>query len=39
MEQHSLQSGSDHIDINVTNMPAGIYTYRIGGASGKFIVR
>lgn len=39
MEQHTLQPADDHININVTNMPAGIYTYRVGGATGKFIVQ
>lgn len=39
MEQHTLQPAADHIDINVTNMPAGIYIYRIGGATSKFLVQ
>ena len=39
IEQHTLQPADDHININVTNMPAGIYTYRVGGATGKFIVQ
>ncbi len=39
MEQHILQPANDHIDINVTEMPAGIYFYRIGGATGKFLVQ
>ena len=39
MEQHTLQPANNHIDINVTNMPAGIYIYRIGGATGKFLVQ
>ena len=39
MEQHTLRPSDNHININVTNMPAGIYTYRVGGATGKFIVQ
>ena len=39
MEQHTLQPSNDHININVTNMPAGIYIYRVGGATGKFLVQ
>lgn len=39
MEQHILQPSTNHIDINVTNMPAGIYIYRVGGATGKFVVQ
>ena len=39
MKQHILQPANDHIDINVSNMPAGIYIYRVGGATGKFLVQ
>ena len=38
IEQHQLQPSNDNIVIDVTRMPAGIYIYRIGGASGKFNV-
>lgn len=38
VEQHLLQPTNDNIVIDVTKMPAGIYIYRVGGASGKFNV-
>lgn len=38
IEQHQLQPSNDNIVIDVTRMPAGIYIYRVGGASGKFNV-
>ncbi len=34
-----LQPGSGEVTLDVANMPAGIYIYRLGGQSGKFIVR
>lgn len=39
VEQHNLEAGSGELEINVLGMPAGIYIYRVGGASGKFVVR
>lgn len=35
----SLKPGKDSVKLNVSNMPAGIYIYRIGGKSGKFMVQ
>ena len=34
-----LQAGSGRVELSVAGMPAGIYVYRLGGQSGKFIVR
>lgn len=34
-----IQPGSGEVTLNVANMPAGIYIYRLGGSAGKFIVR
>ncbi len=34
-----LQPGSGQVTLDVSGMPAGIYIYRVGGQSGKFIVR
>lgn len=38
VEQHMLQPANNNIVVDVTAMPAGIYIYRVGGASGKFNV-
>lgn len=32
-------NGDDHVVVNVEGMPAGIYLYRVGSASGKFVVK
>ena len=34
-----LMPGSGEVTFNVADMPAGIYIYRLGESSGKFIVR
>lgn len=34
-----LTPGNGHVTLDVRSMPAGIYIYRVGGKSGKFIVR
>lgn len=34
-----LAAGIGSTEFNVTNLPAGIYIYRLGGASGKFMVQ
>lgn len=34
-----LTPGNGHVALDVSGMPAGIYIYRVGGKSGKFIVR
>ncbi len=34
-----LQAGSGNVELNVADMPQGIYIYRLSGKSGKFIVR
>lgn len=34
-----LQPGEGSVVLNVADMPAGIYLYRLGGKSGKFMVR
>jgi len=33
-----LQAGEGSVVMNVSDMPAGIYIYRVGGKSGKFVV-
>lgn len=35
----SLKPGKGSVNLNVSNMPAGIYIYRIGDKSGKFMVQ
>lgn len=35
----NVQAGDGVVTINIDKMPAGIYIYRLGGASGKFIVQ
>ena len=39
VETRSLKPGSGAVNLNVSNMPAGIYIYRIGDKSGKFMVQ
>lgn len=39
VETRSLKPGKGSVKLNVSNMPAGIYIYRIGGKSGKFMVQ
>ena len=39
VEQVALQPGDSQVVINTDRMPAGIYIYRIGGATSKFVVR
>ncbi len=39
VEQVALQPGDSHVVIDTDRMPAGIYIYRIGGATSKFVVR
>ena len=34
-----LMPGNGQVTLDVRSMPAGIYIYRVGGQSGKFIVR
>ena len=34
-----LQPGVGEVELNVSAMPAGIYIYRVGGRTGKFVVR
>jgi hypothetical protein len=35
----SLQPGEGTVKLNVSDMPSGIYIYRVGGKSGKFMVQ
>lgn len=37
--RRKLQPGTGSVKINVCEMPSGIYIYRIGGKSGKFMVQ
>ena len=39
IERRSLAAGNGNVEVNVSKMPAGIYIYRLGGATGKFIVQ
>lgn len=39
VESRSLTPGEGNVVVNVSHMPAGIYIYRLGSASGKFVVR
>ena len=39
VEQVALQTGDRQVEINTDRMPAGIYIYRVGGATSKFVVR
>ena len=39
VETRHLQAGNGNVVLNVSEMPAGIYIYRIGGKSGKFVVK
>lgn len=39
VERRSLAAGEGAVELNVSNMPAGIYIYRLGGATGKFMVQ
>ena len=39
IERRSLTAGEGAVEINVSAMPAGIYVYRVGGATGKFLVQ
>ncbi len=39
IERRSLAAGNGNVELNVSDMPAGIYIYRLGGATGKFIVQ
>lgn len=39
IEQVALQPGENKVVIGTDRMPAGIYIYRIGGATSKFVVR
>ena len=39
VEQLTLTPGDNKVVVSTDNMPSGIYIYRIGGASSKFVVR
>lgn len=39
IERRSLKAGNGEVELNVSNLPAGIYIYRVGGSTGKFLVR
>lgn len=39
VERRSLAAGSGVFEFGVSGLPAGIYIYRLGGASGKFMVQ
>lgn len=39
IDRRSLKAGSDIVEFDVSNLPAGIYVYRVGGAAGKFLVQ
>lgn len=39
VERRKLSAADNSITINVKSMPAGVYIYRLGGASGKFMVQ
>ena len=39
IERRSLKAGDGEVEVNVSNLPAGIYIYRVGGATGKFLVQ
>ena len=39
VEQLTLTPGDNKVVVSTDNMPSGIYIYRIGGATSKFVVR
>ena len=39
VERRSLKAGNGEVELNVSKMPSGIYIYRLGGATGKFLVQ
>jgi hypothetical protein len=39
IDRRSLKAGNGEVVLNVSNLPAGIYVYRVGGATGKFLVQ
>lgn len=39
VERRRLSAADSEVTLNVTSLPAGVYIYRVGGASGKFMVQ
>lgn len=39
IERRRVNAGNGEVELNVSKMPAGIYIYRLGGATGKFMVQ
>lgn len=39
VESRRLSASDNAVTLNVSSLPAGIYIYRVGGASGKFMVQ
>ena len=39
VQTRRVQAGQGEVEVNVEGMPAGIYIYRMGAATGKFIVK
>ena len=39
VESRRIKAGEGKAVVDVRNLPAGIYVYRLGGATGKFVVR
>lgn len=39
IDRRKLNAGNGEVVLNVSNLPAGIYIYRVGGEAGKFMVK